>query len=182
MDVPMIDEQVRRDVGSAADTTDFGSVQWAVHERHPAGAEQTIGLAVFDAGKSNVEHTHPNCEEVVYVLEGEVEHTLGDQTDDPARGRPDRRAAGRAAPADQRERRGVHDAHRLLGAGPGVRADRALIGRYSFGCTSGWTSRTGATLERTTAPSSSRRRVREAARAARGHGDDIDAILASRGR
>jgi quercetin dioxygenase-like cupin family protein len=33
---------------------------------------------VFDAGKSNVEHVHPNCEEVVYVIEGEVEHTLGD--------------------------------------------------------------------------------------------------------
>ena len=45
-----------------------------------AGAEQTIGLAVFDAGKSNVEHIHPNCEEVVYVMDGEVEHTLGEQT------------------------------------------------------------------------------------------------------
>lgn len=80
MDVPMIDGQVRRDVGSAADATDFGSVQWAVREGHPVGAEQTIGLAIFNAGKSNVEHTHPNCEEVVYVMEGEVEHTLGDQT------------------------------------------------------------------------------------------------------
>jgi quercetin dioxygenase-like cupin family protein len=39
----------------------------------------TIGVAVFDAGKSNVEHVHPNCEEAVYVLEGSVEHTLGDQ-------------------------------------------------------------------------------------------------------
>ncbi len=80
MDVPMIDGQVLRDVGSAADATDFGSVQWAVREGHPVGAEQTIGLAIFDAGKSNVEHTHPNCEEIVYVMEGEVVHTLGDQT------------------------------------------------------------------------------------------------------
>ena len=30
-------------------------------------------------GKSNAEHIHPNCEEVVYVLDGEVEHTLGDE-------------------------------------------------------------------------------------------------------
>ena len=75
----MIDDQIRRDVGAAADATDFGSVHWAVREGHPAGAEQTIGLATFDAGKSNVEHTHPNCEEVVYVMDGEVEHTLGDQ-------------------------------------------------------------------------------------------------------
>jgi quercetin dioxygenase-like cupin family protein len=37
-------------------------------------------MATFDIGKGNVEHTHPNCEEVVFVLEGEVEHTLGEQT------------------------------------------------------------------------------------------------------
>ena len=80
MDVPPIDEQIRRSVGADAEATDFGSVHWAVRAGHPQGAEQTIGLAAFDAGKSNVEHIHPNCEEVVYVMTGEVEHTLGDQT------------------------------------------------------------------------------------------------------
>ena len=77
--IPRIDGQLRRDVGAAAEATDFGSVHWAVREGDPAGAEQTIGLAIFDAGKGNAEHIHPNCEEVVYVLDGEVEHTLGDQ-------------------------------------------------------------------------------------------------------
>lgn len=72
-----IQRQVRRDVGAAAEATDFGSVEWAVRAGYPEGAEQTIGLTVFEAGKGNVEHVHPNCEEVVYVLEGEVEHTLG---------------------------------------------------------------------------------------------------------
>jgi quercetin dioxygenase-like cupin family protein len=80
MDVPPIDQQVRRDVGSHADATDFGSVQWAAREGDPPGAETTGGLAVFDAGKSNVEHVHPDCEEVVYVLDGQVEHTLGGQS------------------------------------------------------------------------------------------------------
>jgi quercetin dioxygenase-like cupin family protein len=79
MDVPEIEAQVRRDVGAAAGSTDFGSVQWAVRAGDPEGAELTVGLATFDAGKSNVEHIHPNCEEVVFVLEGAVEHTLGDQ-------------------------------------------------------------------------------------------------------
>jgi quercetin dioxygenase-like cupin family protein len=79
MDIPAIDRQVRRGVGSAEEKTDFGSVHWAALEGDPPGAEQTIGLATFDGGKSNVEHVHPNCEEVVYVLEGEVRHTLGDQ-------------------------------------------------------------------------------------------------------
>ena len=80
LDVPEIGGQVRRNVGAHAEITDFGSVQWAVREGDPADAEQTIGLATFDAGKSNVQHIHPNCEEVVYILEGEVEHTLGAQS------------------------------------------------------------------------------------------------------
>ena len=80
MDVPAIDRQVRRGVGTAPEATDFGSVQWAVRAGDPDGAEQTAGLAVFDAGKGNVEHVHPNCEEIVYVLAGEVEHTLGEQS------------------------------------------------------------------------------------------------------
>lgn len=80
MDVPPIDGQVRRDLGVAAEATDFGSVHWAVRAGDPAGAEQTLGLAVFDAGKGNVEHIHPNCEEIVVVLDGAVEHTLGGQS------------------------------------------------------------------------------------------------------
>ena len=80
MDVPMIDDQVRRDVGAGAEVTPFGSVHWAVREGHPPGAETTIGIAIFDAGQSNARHIHPNCEEVVYVMDGEVEHTLGDQS------------------------------------------------------------------------------------------------------
>ena len=74
-----IETQVRRAVGSHADATDFGSVQWAAREGDPPGAETTVGLATFGPGKSNAEHIHPNCEEVVYVLDGEVVHTLGEQ-------------------------------------------------------------------------------------------------------
>jgi len=79
VDIPPIDRQVRRGVGADAEPTAFGSVHWAVRDGDPPGAEQTVGLAIFDAGKSNVEHIHPNCEEVVYVLDGEVRHTLGGQ-------------------------------------------------------------------------------------------------------
>ena len=80
MDVPEIEGQVRRRVGAAPEAREFGTVEWAVREGHPAGAETTVGLAVFEAGGGNAEHVHPNCEEVVYVLEGEVMHTLGAQS------------------------------------------------------------------------------------------------------
>lgn len=71
---------MRRNVGVAPEVREFGTVEWAVREGHPAGAETTVGVAVFEAGRGNVEHVHPNCEEVVYVLEGEVLHTLGAQS------------------------------------------------------------------------------------------------------
>jgi quercetin dioxygenase-like cupin family protein len=79
MDVPPIDRQVRRNAGSHAEATPFGSVHWVSRADDPPGAEMTVGLATFDPGKGNAEHIHPNCEEVVYVLDGEVTHTLGEQ-------------------------------------------------------------------------------------------------------
>ena len=78
-DTRPIESQVRRDVGAAAEPAAFGSVQWASRRGDPEGAEMTVGVAVFDAGKSNPRHIHPNCEEVVFVLEGRVAHTLGDE-------------------------------------------------------------------------------------------------------
>ena len=128
MDIPPIDAQVRRDVGSpAGDDATSAASSGRSREGDPPGAEQTIGLAVFDAGGSNVEHTHPNCEEIVYVLEGEVEHTLGDQSTMLRAGDlivvprdvPHRLINHGAAP--------VPDVHRVLVAGPAVRADGTLI-------------------------------------------------------
>jgi quercetin dioxygenase-like cupin family protein len=78
MDVRSIEDQVRRAGAHAPETADWGTVTWLVREGEPAGAEQTVGLAVFDPGKGNVEHVHPNCEEIVYVVAGAVRHTLGD--------------------------------------------------------------------------------------------------------
>ena len=40
----------------------------------------TLGRVVLKAGRANPRHAHPNCEEVLYVLAGRVEHSLGDQS------------------------------------------------------------------------------------------------------
>lgn len=79
MNIPDIESQVRRGIGNGGDQREFGTVHWAVREGDPPGAETTFGVATFVAGSSNAEHTHPNAEEIVFVLEGEVTHTLGDQ-------------------------------------------------------------------------------------------------------
>jgi quercetin dioxygenase-like cupin family protein len=75
-----IEDYVRRDMGASAEMAAFGRVEWAVRAGRPDGAEQMVALAVFEPGGSNAEHYHPNCEEIVYVLDGEVEHTLGDES------------------------------------------------------------------------------------------------------
>ena len=74
MDIPAIESIIRRGFGGASEARPFGVIEWAT------GSELAVAMATFDDGGDNAEHTHPNCEEVVYVIEGEVEHTLGDQT------------------------------------------------------------------------------------------------------
>ena len=111
MDAPAIESRVRRAAQSSPQPTDWGTVWWASRAGDPDDAEMTVGIAVFDAGKGNAEHIHPECEEVVYVLEGEVEHTLGDQSTRLRRG--DMIVVPRGI------------AHRLEAAGEG--AARALI-------------------------------------------------------
>ena len=37
----------------------------------------TVGRVVINAGHGNPVHRHPNCDEVLHVLSGRIEHTLG---------------------------------------------------------------------------------------------------------
>ncbi len=43
------------------------------------GAEQTLGVVTIHPGKRNPFHSHPNREELLYVVSGEGEHKLGDE-------------------------------------------------------------------------------------------------------
>ena len=65
----------------AAETLDFawGSLQWLCNGERLPDARQTFGLCELKAGHKNPRHYHPNCDEVLYLLEGEIEHTLGDR-------------------------------------------------------------------------------------------------------
>ena len=64
-----------------ADRHDFpwGSITW-LHSGAFSGSEElTLGEVIIKGGKPNPMHTHANCEEVLYLLEGELEHTCGDE-------------------------------------------------------------------------------------------------------
>lgn len=57
---------------------DWGHLTWLVGKREMPGAEQTLGVVVIYPGKRNDLHSHPNCEELLYVMEGECDHKLGE--------------------------------------------------------------------------------------------------------
>jgi quercetin dioxygenase-like cupin family protein len=67
------------DTGGAA-VMSWGAVRWLVDGRQMPGAEQTLGVVEILPGQRNPLHRHPTCEELLYVLSGECEHKLGDDS------------------------------------------------------------------------------------------------------
>lgn len=61
----------------AAETTSWGSLRWVMNARLDPAAGITLGVVELKAGQSNPLHTHPNSEEVIYVLSGSCRHRVG---------------------------------------------------------------------------------------------------------
>ncbi len=57
----------------------WGRLTWLIGEEQTPGAEQTLGVVTIHPGKRNPLHLHPNCEELLYVIEGEADHKLGEE-------------------------------------------------------------------------------------------------------
>lgn len=61
----------------------WGQITW-VHGAEVSGSEElTVGEVIINPGMENPYHSHPNCEEVLFLISGELVHTLGD--DEPHR-------------------------------------------------------------------------------------------------
>jgi quercetin dioxygenase-like cupin family protein len=57
----------------------WGELHWLVSA--PLGnSETTFGRVTIFAGQSNPRHRHPNCDEILHVLSGRIEHSLEDET------------------------------------------------------------------------------------------------------
>lgn len=57
-------------------STNWGSIQWLVCARNNSSQNMTFGRVTINTGESNPPHFHPNCEEILYVVSGLIEHTL----------------------------------------------------------------------------------------------------------
>lgn len=57
----------------------WGNLHWLIGGENMPGAQQTFGIVTIHPGKRNPLHSHPNCEELLYVISGECDHKLGDE-------------------------------------------------------------------------------------------------------
>ena len=55
----------------------WGEVRW-MHSAETGAEKLTVGEMVISPGGQNRLHYHPNCEEVLYVVSGEIMHTFED--------------------------------------------------------------------------------------------------------
>ena len=54
----------------------WGTLTWLASDPL-TGSSITVGRVVIYKGRSNPRHSHPNCEEVLYLLAGRLVHTVG---------------------------------------------------------------------------------------------------------
>jgi quercetin dioxygenase-like cupin family protein len=59
---------------------EWGRLVWMVNGATGTSQAMTVGQCFIDPGQANPRHHHPNCDEVLYVLRGTIEHTVDDET------------------------------------------------------------------------------------------------------
>ena len=57
----------------------WGTIRWLMSSKIDHGSAQTLGIVQINPGQHNQLHSHPNCEEILYVLSGEAEQVVGNK-------------------------------------------------------------------------------------------------------
>ncbi len=55
----------------------WGSLTWLGNPQIGNLKDMTVGRVVIKKGQSNPRHAHGNCDELLYLLKGRLEHTVG---------------------------------------------------------------------------------------------------------
>lgn len=58
--------------------TDWGELCWYAGASLGNSGEMTVGRCTIKPGKANPLHSHPNCSEILVVLQGKILHTIED--------------------------------------------------------------------------------------------------------
>jgi quercetin dioxygenase-like cupin family protein len=73
------DEFVSRRAAGEIVPTGFGELNWKITGAEHPGAEMTFGTCLIRPGERNALHSHPTCEEILYVVSGVCDHKLGEE-------------------------------------------------------------------------------------------------------
>lgn len=57
----------------------WGRIQWMISGGLIPNANITFGYVEIEPGRKNPRHYHPNSDEVLFLLEGELDHSIGDE-------------------------------------------------------------------------------------------------------
>ncbi len=57
----------------------WGTIRWLCNGKLVPESKQTFGYVTIRPGQRNGEHMHPNCEEILFVAEGECEHYVDEK-------------------------------------------------------------------------------------------------------
>ncbi len=60
---------------------DWGHLKWFANENLGNSGDMTFGMCVLKPGKANPKHSHPNCAEILHVLQGTILHSYENDTD-----------------------------------------------------------------------------------------------------
>jgi quercetin dioxygenase-like cupin family protein len=63
---------------AVAEESEWGSIRWLCNDAIRPGAGLTVGFVQINPGMANPRHFHPNTEELLFLIEGELDHAVGD--------------------------------------------------------------------------------------------------------
>ncbi|MBC8101054.1 MAG: cupin domain-containing protein [Cytophagales bacterium] len=57
----------------------WGRIVWLVSRSLGNSSTMTFGRVTINAGAANPRHRHPNCDEILHLVSGRLEHSLGEE-------------------------------------------------------------------------------------------------------
>lgn len=57
----------------------WGRLTWLASRKLGNSTTMTFGRVIIPANQTNPRHRHPNCDEILHLLSGRIEHSLGDE-------------------------------------------------------------------------------------------------------
>jgi quercetin dioxygenase-like cupin family protein len=75
----MTHPRIARAQDNASEDYPWGRLDWFVSGALGNSDTLTVGRCQIDPGQANQPHYHPNCDEVLHVLQGTIKHRLGDE-------------------------------------------------------------------------------------------------------